>query len=210
MIHIPNVHISLRAMDNRASEHQRPIWFAEMFKSVWGARLDPDNGCVVTPVPECTPDSLRYSVFNDWNHAAQACVNYFVGRDNGGDDRKVKASIVAKFKELFPKGLEEIGKAEIAKDLDRIQKTIDKQKSKPVPHFSYTEAKIENLTDDLILQLQDAGFATLSECAGSPATKLTDAGLPPPLAARVVAAAQVARAANSESFKASQASYKTK
>jgi hypothetical protein len=206
MISVPNVRIHLREMapSNRASSHDRPRWFADMYKSIWGSRLDPENGLVIEELPDDYPESLRYSTFTDMSGAQAATVNYFLA---GADDRKLRADLIIKFKTLFPDGLDKLIKAEVEADLRRAHRYIASEKSKMVPHQSFKDANISGLTDEQILRIQSAGYANLIECADAKAMVLWEkCGLTAVQSANLLSAAQVVRSVASTASQATKSS----
>lgn len=201
MISVPNVRIHIREMapSNRASSHDRPRWFADMYRSIWGPRLDPENGLIIEELPDDYPESLRYSTFTDMSGAQTATVNYFLA---GSDDRKLRAELIIKFKTLFPDGLDKLIKAEVEADLCRAHRYLASEKAKAVPHQSFKDANIDGLTDELILRIQQAGYANLIECADAKAMVLWEkCGLTAVQSAKLLAAAQVARSLATEHTK---------
>lgn len=152
---IPNVTIIIKAANNASAVKQQPAWFADMYRAVWGSRLDRDaagGGVAVEPLPDITPTSSRYSEFGSVAEAELTTVRFF----SQGDARR-EEEIVKLFRDRFPDGLN----ATVTKLLEADARDYAARKAtqiaKAKPHPSYLSL---GMPADMAINFQGAGYAT--------------------------------------------------
>ena len=187
MLNVPNVRIVIRAQDNKCSVVEKPRWYADMYKAVWGSKLEPgEEGCEITELPEDTPEAFRYTTFDRIETLARETVAFF---SNGEPKRLPKMAEI--FQRLFPDGLEAIVKKLREDDIIRAGKAREKGKIVAKAHESFVQA---GLTEAQSLNLQLKGFPNLGACESATPMLLGDAGLTPIQAIDLIEKAKAARA----------------
>jgi len=194
MISVPNTSISIRAQNGASSVETRPAWFADMFRAVWGGRLDPEHGVEVSPVDPSTPSEFRYSTFIGFDTAERETIAFFTG-----GNPKEYSRVAAVFNRVFPDGLKKVIEQCILDDAKRAKEVSDQIKHSPVPHQSYLDAEV---SISAALELQRKGYPVLSAIQPNSILLLVECGLNPTEASRVQDLVDTHRASLSRPVKA--------
>lgn len=186
MISVPNSQIVIRAQNNASFVETRPAWFADMFKAVWGNRLDPEHGVSVEPVPDTTPPDMRYSTFGGYDTAERETITFFTS----GDPKKFGA-MATLFNKVFPDGLRATVERMIIEDAARAKEEAAKNRSAPKPHDSFLEAGVLPLA---ALNIQRKGWATVADVPADSILALVGCGMNPAQASALLDLADKVRA----------------
>ncbi len=151
---IPNSIILIKSNSNHGAVKNQPRWFAKMYKEVWGKRLDPSDGLIVQPLPDNTPEDLRYSEYNSVAQAELATVQFF---SNG--NMSTEGNIAQMFHRNFPNGLRAEIESLLEEDAVRLAAKEAKIAHPVVADPSFIEA---GCSEDEGIAFQNHGFATFS------------------------------------------------
>ncbi len=152
---IPNSTITITSNKNHGAVKQQPAWYAEMYREVWGRRVDPSTGVTVQPLPDVTPEALRYSEYGSVGQAELQTVQYF-----SGGTIKEEGEVAELFRKVFPNGLGAIIEKMLRADAVRLAEVEARNARPEVPHKSFLAA---GCSPDEALAFQARNYATLGD-----------------------------------------------
>lgn len=165
---VPVCTIVLKSTNNSCAVKLLPRYFADMFRAVWGQRLDKD-GLEIHEIDDLVAENTRYREVDSIEQEERAVVRFF-----SGDSVEEEAKMAALFRQVFPNGLREIIAKLIIEDQRNIEIRAKRRAAAQTAHPSFLEAEVGQ---DLALRLQGAGWSTLSEVPADVVT-LAEAGVP--------------------------------
>lgn len=149
---VPNSIILISSNSNHGAVKQQPAWYAKMYREVWGKRVDPKTGITVQPLPDETPESLRYSSYMSVAQAELETITYFAG---GSPD--AEGPMAQLFNKLFPNGLTEEINRLLEEDARRL---LEKERRAANPAVAHPSFLAFHVSVPEALEFQAKGYAT--------------------------------------------------
>ena len=186
---IPLSTIVLRANNGACSVKQQPAYFAKVYAVLWRRKLLDEKGIEVLPLPDITPEAMRYTEVADVAQAERLLLTYFGNTTSTKDPENDKNTRQARdlVQMVFPNGLREEITQLLREDAKRMQEEAAKPKPETKPHPSFIEA---GASADQALAFQNRGYPTLADIPDDFIAVCEVPGVAPGLAAKLIATKQ--------------------